>query len=179
MVIVENDALGYMLYIVLDSLKYNPGENFQYSFYPRFKELKPLTAEEKLTWEKNRQQTYLNSPKHFFYSLVHRQLEKDYFALKEGTLNSLMSGGGTNIFQKDLRITCNPDSSIFQFDFTGGLKISSFLNAPSFLDFIYSSVSIDKYGNLLSPFYSVEIFGAWANLGIADLLPMNYIYNGN
>ncbi len=176
---VENKALGYMLYIVLDSLKYYPGKNYQYTFYPRFKELTPVSEEEKKSWDTNRQQTFLNSPKHFFYSLVHRQLEKDYYALQEGNINSLLNGKGTNIFQKDLNITCNNDSSIYVFNFTGGLKVSCFMNPPGYLDFYYSSVSIDKFGNLLSPFYSVEIFGAWSDQGIADLLPENYIYRGN
>ena len=173
---VENMALGYMLYIVLDSLEYVPYKNYKYMFYPRFKELTPVSEEEIQTWETNRQQTYLDSPKHFFYALVHKQLDKDYYALHEGTLVSLMNGEGTSILPEDLNLTCNRDSSLYILNFTGGLKVSRFLNSSSYLNFFYPSVSIDKYGNLLSSFFDVEIFGAWANLGIADLLPENYLY---
>lgn len=161
---VENRALGYMLYIVLDSLVYTPGENIKYMFYPRFKELVPASENEKLEWEKNRQNTYLNSPKYFYYALVHKQLDKDYFSTQEvGYLN----------------LSCNSDSTIYTLNFTGRLKVQHYLNPPSYLFFYYPYVSIDKYGNLLTSSYDVATSGDWAKQRIANLLPKNYVYKGH
>ena len=64
--IVENRALGYMLYIVLDSIVYVPDKKVIYKFFPRFEELSPVSEEEKQTWNENREKTYLDSPRHFY-----------------------------------------------------------------------------------------------------------------
>ena len=173
---VENRSLGYKIYIVLDSLRYTPHRNFMYMFFPRFQELTPVSADEKQKWMINRRQTYLDSPKHFFYALVHKQLDKDYFALHEGTLYVLMNGKGVSISPEKLKLSSNGDSTIYTFNFSGGLKITRFMNDPSYLNFFYPSIDIDKYGNLITSFYTFEIFGHWADQGIADLLPENYIY---
>ncbi len=168
---IENEALGYMLYILLDSVVYIPDEYLKYMFYPRFEELSPANEEEKQTWKTNRQKTYLDSPRHFFYSLVHKQLEQDYYTLHEGP-------GIGAIFADDLSITCDRDSAIYYFNYMGKLEIRTYLGKPSVLNFIYPSVSIDKYGNLLTSLYSVETYGYWAKQRIADLLPRDYIYSG-
>lgn len=177
-VIVENKALGYVLYIVLDSLVYNPNKTIKYMLYPKFKELTPASEEEKLEWNENRRKTFLNSRKHFFYALVHNQLYK-YYSILQGPINFLLMGYGTSFYPSDLNLACNEDSTIFVFNFSGGLEINDHSNPPSFLNFFYPSVSIDKYGNLMTSLYVVETSGYWATKRIADLLPKNYFYNGH
>ncbi len=167
---IENDALGYKLYIILDSVVYIPGEYLKYMFYPRFEELSPARKEDKETWEDNRRKTYLDSPRHFFFSLVHNHLEEDYYTMHEGP-------GIGAIFPKDLSITSDRDSAVFYFNYMGKLEVRAYLGNPSILNFIYPSALIDKYGNLLTSLYSVEIYGYWAKQRIADLLPRDYIYS--
>jgi len=164
---IENRSLGYTLYIFLDWLEYNVKDgSIKFMLYPRFSELTPSSEEERHTWEDKRKSTYLNSSKYFFYALVHKQLNMDY---------SLKSGED-NIYQDDLSITSNSDSTIFEFRFQGDLLVRRHLGPPSSLAFLYPSVSIDKYGNLFSPYLNVIIGGIWADQRIADMLPLNYIY---
>ena len=172
-VVVENKALGYKLFVYLDSVVYMPERFIKYMFYPKFEELVPSSEKEKLVWEINRQKTYLDSPKHFFYALVHKQLDKDYYLLSEG------SGTMSKIFPDELRLTSNSDSSIYTLNFMGSLKVRSYLGSTSYLNFLYSFVLIDKYGNLLNSSYAVEKSGFWAQQRVADLLPENYVYLEN
>jgi hypothetical protein len=67
-------------------------------FYPKFEEISLATEDEKLLWEEARQKTYLDSPRHFYYSLVHKQLESDFYSLREG------SASGAKILSDDLRL---------------------------------------------------------------------------
>ena len=172
-VVVENKALGYKLFVYLDSVVYMPERFVKYMFYPKFEELVPFSEKEKLVWESNRQKTYLDSPKHFFYALVHKQLDKDFYSLSEG------SGTMSKIFPEELSLTSNSDSSIYTLNFMGSLAVRSFLGSKSYLNFLYSFVLIDKYGNLLNSSYAVEKSGYWAQQRVADLLPENYVYLGN
>jgi hypothetical protein len=175
---IENKALGYMIYIILDWLQLFQSGSIKYMFYPRFQELTPASEEEKRTWEKNRQKTYLDSPKHFFYDLVHNQLYKDYYTLHELTVSNLGVTTGANLFPKDLDLSCGADSSTYQLKLTGGLAVRRSLDPPSFIKFDYPTIIIDKYGNLITTFYTVEYFGYWADKRIADILPLEYVYEG-
>ncbi len=175
---VENDALGYMLYITLDSLVYDArGEGLIYLFYARFTELPPSGKGQEEKWEENRRKTYLRSSRHFFYALVHHQLDRDNYSLITGSSVMGMSSGFSERINPDrLDVTTDVDSSIFTFRFSGVLGIKPFLGSSSYLDFHFPSISVDKYGNVLGFDFSVWTYGYWANLRIADLLPQNYIY---
>ena len=179
--VVENKALGYILYIVLNSFELGPkgDKNFiKYKCYTRFKELNPISEKQKLKWENNRKLTYIDSQRHFFYALVHKQLERDYYSLHEGPIDNLLEGKGTTILPKQLNLISDNDSTIFTFNFSGGLEVRRFLNEPSFLNFLYPFITIDRNGNLITSFYAVETYGYWSKNRIADLLPQNYIYTG-
>ncbi len=165
---VENKALGYMIYIVIDSVVYIPDVRIIYKIYPRFEELTPVSDEQYQEWKTNRQNTYLNSPKHFYYSLIHKQLPENYYTLRDSY--------GNVIPQEDLQLTCDEDSTIYKFKYSGKLEVIYNFNKKTILTFFYPSVSIDKYGNLLSYFYLVEKDGYWGNQRIADILPQDYIY---
>ncbi len=169
---VENKALGYMLYIVLDSIVYIPDKKIIYKFFPRFEELPPVSEEERLMWNENRQRTYLDSPRHFYYALVHKQLAENYYTLHD------LPGMGA-ISADDLSITCDRDSTLFTFNYRGPLEVQSFMKNSSTLNFVFPSVTIDKYGNLITYFYSVETYGYWGKQRIADILPRDYNYPGN
>ncbi len=86
---------------------------------------------------------------------------------------------GAPVSYDDLDLTCDKDSTIYEFQYTGKLEVKSYFNKKNILTFYYPSMTIDKNGNLLSYFYSVEINGYWANQRIADILPKDYVYPGN
>ena len=169
---VENRALGYMLYIVLDSIVYVPEKKITYKFFPRFEELKPVSEQEKQMWDENREKTYLDSPRHFYYALVHNKLAENYFTLHD-------SPGMGAISPSDLNITCDRDSTVYILNYRGQLQVKTYMSNPSTLNFLFPSVTIDKYGNLITYFYSVETYGYWAKQRIADILPRDYIYPAN
>ncbi len=177
---VENDALGFMLYISLDSLVYDVrGETVLYRTYSRFVELPPVSEGERLTWEDNRQMTYLVSSRHFFCSLIHKQLDVDRYSLSQGSsISGIRSGFARRLVPGDLDLTTDRDSILYTFNFTGVLEVQSDQASLSYLEFLFPSVSIDKYGNLLQFDYSTKTYGYWANERIADLLPQNYVYKG-
>lgn len=172
-IIVENKSLGYKLNIILDSLVYYPNGNINYMFFSRFEELIPVSKDEEQDWKNNRQKTYLNSSRHFFYALVHNQLDKEYYSLRGGSAN------GAKISLEDLSVLSNSDSTIYTFNFMGSLFIKRYIYPPSLLNFLYSFILIDKYGNLLTSVYAVQTYGYWAQQRVADLLPENYVYGGD
>jgi hypothetical protein len=166
---IKNKALGYMLYINMEGLEYAPDGSIKCKYYTRFKELTPESEDEQHAWENNRKKTYLISQKHFFYDLIHKQLNKDYFPLR--------SRRGRVISPEQLYITCNPDSNTYVFAFQGWLVIKDASNQESDLHFHSPNTLIDKYGNILNAFGNVETGGYWGDQRIADILPLNYVYN--
>lgn len=168
---VENRALGYNLHIVFDSLVFIPNSRIIYKYYPKFEEMTPISDEEKEEWEENREKTYLDSPRHFFYSMVHNQLPENYFTLRKSS--------GILISPEYLDLRCIVDSSIYELRYKGDLEVDHYIDKKSILKFYYPSVRIDKKGNLLSNYYSVEKSGYWAKQRIADTLPNDYVIKGN
>ena len=128
----------------------------------------PVSEKQRKEWKINRQNTYLNSIKHFFYSLVHQKLPENYYTLRDVY--------GNIVPQEDLSLISDKDSTIYTFKYPGKLEVIYHFDKKSILTFYYPSVSIDKYGNLLSYFYSLEKTGYWGDQRIADLLPSDYVY---
>ena len=121
----------------------------------------------------------MDSPRHFYYSLVHKKLKKDYYSLREGSINNSGMLFGDRILHEDLKLSYDKDSITYELNYKGMMEIRRFFKSPSFFIFNFQYALIDKYGNLLTPYSNVEIYGQWANQGIADILPLDYKYDGN
>lgn len=67
--LIENRALGYRLYYVLDRFEYS-GDYLVYAGYPRFEALVPASAAEAARWQENRRRAYHGSLRHFLATLV-------------------------------------------------------------------------------------------------------------
>ena len=173
---IENKSLGYMIYVVLDSLIYNKfDKSIKYVDYAKFQELVPASEDDSVEWNENRHETYMNSPRYFFFQLVHKKLYKKEFKLYTGTISELLNMEGDPIDGQDLDVTTNRDSTVYELNFTGCLKVKR-NSKTSILSFYNPVTELDKYGNFLKSFYTVEIYGYWSNQGIADALPLNYIF---
>jgi len=173
---IENRSLGYLMEVVLDSLVYNKSnKSIKYVVYSRFHELIPTSKEDSIQWNEDRHKTFLNSPKYFFYQLINKKLFRNEFKLYTGSVDDLLNREGTPIDWKDLSLTTDRDSTIYDFKFVGSLKVKR-KSQISILSFYKWHTELDKYGNFLKPFYTVEIYGYWGEQGIADSLPLNYIY---
>ncbi len=173
---IENRSLGYMMKVVLDSLIYNKAnKSIKYTVYSRFHELTPTSKEDSIEWDKRRHKTYLNSPRYFFYQLINKKLYRNEFKLYTGTIYDLLNREGTPIEWQDLNISTDNDSTVYDFKFSGCLKVKRG-SQISILSFYKWYTELNKYGNFLKPFYTVEIYGYWGVQGMADALPLNYVF---
>ncbi len=175
---IENRSLGYMIYVNLDTLYYNKSNGaVKYLVYSRFQDLVPSSRKDSANWHDNRLDTYLDSPRYFFYLLVHRQLFKKDFSLYEGPFYRYSNQPGTKISERNLDITTE-DFNVYTLNFSGILKVEH-NSETSILNFYNPTTSIDKNGNFLTSYYTVQIEGYWGNQGMADQLPLNYVYTGD
>ena len=91
--------------------------------------------------------------------------------LKPKTINLTQINVSGTILD-DLKLSSDKDLTTYELNYNGVLKTQRFLDSPSFLIFNFQYASIDKYVNLLTHYSKVEIYGQWANRGIADTLPL-------
>ena len=165
-----------MIYVVLDSLIYNKSDkSIKYVDYAKFQKLAPASKDDSIEWSENRHEAYQNSPRYFFYQLVHKKLYKSDFKLYTGSIYDLLNREGAPISWRDLNITTDKDSTVYELNLSGSLKVKR-NSKISILSFYNPVTAIDKYGNFLKSFYTVEIYGYWGKQGIADALPLNYVY---
>ena len=173
---IENRSLGYMMEVVLDSLIYNKSnKSIKYTIHSRFHEIAANSKKDSIEWKEARHKTFLNSPRYFFHQLINKKLFRNEFKLYTGTIDDLLNREGTPIDWQDLSITTDQDSTIYDFKFPGCLKVKR-SSQISILSFYKWHTELDKYGNFLKPFYTVEIYGYWSEQGIADSLPLNYVF---
>jgi len=75
---IENNALGYLLIVELDSF-YSNNTRIKYTGQLRFEEMKPSNPAESKKWKTNRLDTYNGSMRHFFKSVVEGNYRKQGF----------------------------------------------------------------------------------------------------
>lgn len=78
-IIIENKALGYKLYYVLEYFEAT-SQYIKYSGIPKFEELAPDTPEQLKTWQQNRMKAYNGSLRHFLTTIC------ENYDLTKGTL---------------------------------------------------------------------------------------------
>ena len=178
-VVVENRALGYKINIVLYRFWWDK-TTCSHQTFSKFTELEPADEEEYRKWLENREKCYKGSFKHFFSSLatyhrdvfyykiflMHEKLVKEdglYYPLPLDTLYSKFISdtiGFKKLALEDyLRISYNDDSE----EIDAGIILRG---KEKYLLF-------DKFGTVMNP-TRIDIYGYWAYLRFADLLPENY-----
>lgn len=189
--LIQNNALGYIIRYQLDSFSYDYNSNIsQYTGYPFFIE-QDTSAEVSAQWIKNRAKTYLGSRLHFMRALY------DSIVVEEGFLIEQMEGAGKNA--KGVLINNVYDSSLYQADsntvfinWEGGYRISykSVMPDKKFLqEFKLPSDSraqvtllnisdgfvIEENGFFYEQ-YDVINTGYWGWKKLAEALPYDYTY---
>jgi hypothetical protein len=82
--IIENNALGYILKYDLTVFEYNLStREFLYEGYPFFEEMQTDRKRREKRWESNRLTAYRGSLIHFMRSLYHNELQKQQFEVRE------------------------------------------------------------------------------------------------
>jgi hypothetical protein len=188
---IQNNALGYVIRYQLDSFSYDYNSNIsQYTGYPFFIE-KDTTPDVKEQWTKNRAKTYLGSRLHFMTSLYDSILTDEGFVVEKMDAN-LKSTKGEEITNPYDSASYHVDSNTVEIDWDGRYRVSyknvmpdkKFLEEfklPSntraqvtLLD-ISGGFFIEENGYFYEQ-YDLVNTGYWAWKKIAESLPYDYVY---
>ena len=174
-VIIDNNALGYKLFVQIDTICFNTKtKKYTFSFSSRVEEMKPKSDIEKTGWEKNRKMCYTNSFKYFCRSIFYNELEQNEFSLHSASkLSTLQDALGIWTSPNCFKLSYNHDSSQVHFTYNKYLRVKK--GHESIINFGNQKITIDKFGNVLKPKF-VEMYKWWGSLRIADLLPFDYVY---
>lgn len=188
--IVENRAMGYKLYVELNSFKWNLStKTGNMIYYPKYEIMETDSRRTRKKWERTRNSTFEGSLKHFFVHLYRERAEHEGYVFTRGLIKEI--SGNQKEFElsvrkdlpkrlktllkgyrlpKEIQIKYNKNRQN-----TSGLygsntsyKISSI--APNTNTQIFF---IDPWGNLLDP-NSIKLGGEWASNRVADFLPFHY-----
>lgn len=174
--VLENEALGYKLLVILEAFSYHISGDVDYLARVRFQELKAEDEDEKSEWKENRLYCYEGSPKHFFCSLIKRKLFDEGFGVRKGAMLMLTSGGGSVVSEEDFKmeefgeefLRLNLDSN-FKVEYTGRTSAVTYITpgAPYF-------ILLDRAGNRMDA-NNLKVTGDWAEQRMASALPYNYL----
>jgi hypothetical protein len=188
---IQNDALGYIIRYQLDSFSYDYNSNIsQYTGYPFFID-KDTTPEVKEQWAKNRARTYLGSRLHFMTSLYDSILTDEGFVVEKMDANLKSPKGDeiTNLYDSTIY---RLDSNTVEIDWDGHYRVSykNVLPDKKFLEEfklpsntraqvtlldISGGFFIEENGYFFEQ-YDVVNTGYWAWKKIAESLPYDYVY---
>lgn len=173
-IIIDNRALGYRIFIILDLFKFSTDGVVRYVVHTRFEELPPKDENEMKDWIKKRRNAYTGSQKHFFSSLIKKQLYENGFMLTKGDMFVLQAGLGRLITPGEINFDHAEGSDIYRYEIDQWLKISCTSNdTQSLLRPISRFIHLDYMGNQLNGI-SFEVTGYWSEQRIADTLPYDY-----
>ncbi|HEX2869276.1 MAG TPA: carboxypeptidase-like regulatory domain-containing protein [Ignavibacteriales bacterium] len=175
-IILENKALGYKLFVVLEKFSYSVAGDVDYLTRVRFQELKAESDDEKSEWKDNRLYCYLGSQRHFFSSLINKRLFDEGFQVRKGYMITLSSGGGSVVSEEDFNLEAfggeflrvNLDMSL-KVEYTGRNSAVTFIT-PGFPYFIL----LDSQGNRVDA-NNLKVTGGWAEQRMSFALPYNYL----
>lgn len=172
---IDNNALGYRLYIILGIFSWNVAmDSGQYLFFPKFEMLQPREKIEMAEWENNRQQSYRGSLKHFLWALNAGKAEEENYRIYAGPKKKLLEGHGHLVNPKDLILTNEPIPHFKRISFIDDLRVEYHYKINRYTSLIRLNENrplIDTLGNLLNPL-SLEVSGYWAQKRVSELLPM-------
>jgi hypothetical protein len=189
--LIQNNALGYLVRYQLDSFSYDYNSNIsQYTGYPFFIE-KDTTAAIKEEWKKNRAKTYLGSRLHFMTSLYDSTVSDEGFIVEKLTGNGKEAKGTVidNLYDSTIYTA---DSNTVIIDWSGRYRISykSVMPEKKFLDEfklpastkvqvtlldVNDSFVIEQNGFFYEQ-YDVINTGYWAWKKLAESLPYDYVF---
>lgn len=118
-VVLENTALGYRIYVQIDSFLLVSREPwFVMNCYPRFEEMSAQDEDQRNGWRKQRAKCYEYSFTHFLKSVIDRQIRKSDFMISVGGLRNLHRGRGDELEEQTIQITEFGRSSTLQVNFS-------------------------------------------------------------
>ena len=191
---IENNALGYDIYLTIEEFEYQGVGFFKFKGIPRFVPKKTKNKTQKILWEKNRQRAYNGSLRHFLTSLASGNLSEEGFRIyKAKQIKDNLNPNKLYYAQKQIEIdsvVSNSDSpfikSLFFKNFIKVLYVKE-KESPLYRKFSKprkfqtSWIMLDKcdtlkfniFGNLWDP-YKLKTYGYWAWERFSESLPFDY-----
>lgn len=176
--LIENSAIGMELVYILEEFVYMSDLKIMYRGVTQFKPLASDDDKQSEKWEENRRKTFYGSLRHFLIALSEDRLKEEGFLVHERSdlprrisqrrdymhgveIDSLISRAGI------------PEEMFLHFDDL--LQVyDSRRNVTSWIQLAYDSVLFNHRGMVYDP-YAIRTFGYWSTLGIAELLPHDYL----
>lgn len=199
---VENRALGYKLYVILEEFVFHKG-TIRYKVYPRFEYLAARNADETQRWSRNRAKTFIGSFTHFLRALSQNMLEEEGFKLyttdnfpPEDYIEKAITGDeilhpGNNEFENELYFY-NVIKVKFQWGEAGERTPLGNWKRDKTLPKRIADVGVrkpttwirigkppvyfDKFGYVLDQ-YRLKLYGDWVLSRVSDMLPRDYTPN--
>ena len=192
--IIKNHTLGYRITYFLDEFM-TSGTSTKWDGEPLFEELTPENPEQADQWEKEREEAFKGSLRHFLLALINNRVGDEGFALRQyrpdgrGGLESRSHRISTSrIISED-----EEEDDVFNFNFFGKLQITYYKGEPStryrewvrdhnyrptgnqisYLELNERPLTIDQEGEILET-YGATRFGYFAFRRLADVTPREY-----
>jgi CarboxypepD_reg-like domain len=169
---ILNDALGYKIHYDLQIfLSSSRGDQFTGSVF--FVPLKPLDSAQSAFWHLNRQGAYVGSVRHFFKSVIRKELKEEGYSL------TIEEGKTSRPLQPD-SIGISEVKGIYRIKMPRQVKIeyndSKFLKevTTSVMAFPNGYVEVDGMGSIVDPLTIISS-GYMGELRVSDMLPFDYL----
>ncbi len=192
---IDNDYLGYKISYYLKDLLMSKPTNMVLGF-PKFTPKSTNSPAEDLYWTENRQRVFNGSIRHFFKSLIAKELEEEGF---EAYLTRKDPEEESNDFYKDTEERKLPldDEDLpmnFTVEDTGNPNIKR-INFGEIIDVSYGKEFVKNGGfqnskvKLLEDYVyvfdngvvvnpsAIKLFGQWSKEGMYQMLPFDYVSN--
>jgi hypothetical protein len=170
---VENNALGYLLSIVLSKFEWNiDGGGGKYLMYARFEPMQGTTSGITAEWDKNRERSYNGSLAHFLKSLALGTLEREGFDVHIGNITALTQGLSHPLASDEFTLAPLEGMGLWRFTFDGWLRVQyrGTRGRTSYITLNKGVAVLDDRGHLATPL-CFEILGDWLEDRVAEMLP--------
>jgi hypothetical protein len=179
--ILINKGLGFRVSCVMIDFTWDKvREQWSWIIKPHFEELEPESEKEQKLWDENRREAYTGSLNHFLLSLLNDELYDNGYEIYISEKATYRTDP-LEQYPADNQIVIKeglvPGERVIEFEHY--LKVINFNEFMSFNPARYQTswlrlrrgqVTLDRYG-YAQDFQPFEVYGYWATLGVADLLP--------
>jgi hypothetical protein len=168
---VNNNALGYILSVTLDSFTWDPGtEAVGFKIYVHFEALSPRERGDSARWARNRRIAYRGSERHFLRALVKGTLDSEGFFVSDAQGVSFGSKAHKVLLTQPDGIRLLAYDSILRIDFGGETRLRR-----NYVKLAQGLVHIRPDGSLVEQEeFLIDPSADWARHRIARMLPLEF-----
>lgn len=188
--VIENEALGYKVYFVLDDYKSVKNSYTSYIGKPRFEEMKPKNKRQARKWKEARLEAYKGSFQHFINSLLSNSLQKEGFSMLSVKKSVGFSVSDGKEVKRDSVLFRTDQKGVLALLFKNTLQVTYLYEKEElrYAQFYWKRASrvqtsdiqlkeqyllIDKTGYVYNPL-AVVLYGYWSWEKTAEMLPLDY-----